>query len=196
MMRGSRRQKKFRISSPLPSSDGAPIKVSDLISLPSPSWNLNLLAQFTCQEDLYLILSIPLSSSMDIDELVWVFSWNGEYSVCSGYAEMKKEVLGNLPSSSSNASLPSFVWKKLWSLHCSPKVKMFWCRTCQNALASGENIKIRLKSFSSACPICFKELESVEHILFRCSWTREVWGRCHAQDRIPSDSVVHFGLVC
>ncbi|XP_028065564.1 uncharacterized protein LOC114268572 [Camellia sinensis] len=53
-----------------------------------------------------------------------------------------------------------------------------WWRVCKNGLATKENLFKRNCAESGYCPICNKQLESVEHLLFECDWVRPVWFRC------------------
>lgn len=80
-----------------------------------------------------------------------------------------------LKGSSSFQASPS-VWNLLWSLKVPPKLKFFLGgdRVCSNALASKENIWLRKCGSSPLCPRCLLEVETVEHILFRCPFS-QVW---------------------
>lgn len=49
---------------------------------------------------------------------------------------------------------------------------------CCNKLATKENLFRRRCASSQACPICSGALESIEHLLFHCAWTRAVWFGC------------------
>ncbi|KAI8539114.1 hypothetical protein RHMOL_Rhmol09G0155900 [Rhododendron molle] len=59
------------------------------------------------------------------------------------------------------------------------KIKSFWWRACKNSLATCENLFRRNCAHSSVCSICESEIESVEHMLFRCSWAKAIWFACN-----------------
>lgn len=57
-------------------------------------------------------------------------------------------------------------------------IKSFWWRVCKNSLATKENLSKSKCSPSSSCPVCDSQLETVEHLLFFCSWAIAVWFGC------------------
>ncbi|GJW53105.1 reverse transcriptase [Tanacetum coccineum] len=48
-------------------------------------------------------------------------------------------------------------------------------KACSNAFATQENLSRRGVNCSSICPICFAEIETVEHMFFECHWTKAAW---------------------
>lgn len=59
------------------------------------------------------------------------------------------------------------------------KIKNFWWRACKNSLATKENLFKRKCAPTNLCPICDLEVETVEHMLFLCSWSKAVWFGCN-----------------
>ncbi|PRQ29312.1 hypothetical protein RchiOBHm_Chr5g0012551 [Rosa chinensis] len=59
-------------------------KVSWLMSLDG-NWNLELLCNCFTENEVALILSIPIPNYHIKDKLIWHFSRNGVYTVKSGY---------------------------------------------------------------------------------------------------------------
>lgn len=92
------------------------------------------------------------------------------------------------PSSSRN--IPQKVWTKLWSIPTIPKVRNFIWRIVRHWMASKENLYRKKCAQSPLCPICEKETESIEHILFRCPWTETVWFGCGLTYWINEQSTV------
>ncbi|CAK9184215.1 unnamed protein product, partial [Ilex paraguariensis] len=60
------------------------------------------------------------------------------------------------------------VWKLIWKLKITPKVRHFWWRACSNALAT-----YRCKCATS--PTCKRGTETVELMFLGCRWTHSVW---------------------
>lgn len=78
---------------------------------------------------------------------------------------------------SSSFSLSSAVSNVLWGMEVIPKIKSFWWKKCVNALVTKENLCLRNCGWSPLCPRCKVEVESIEHVLFRCSLAINVWFR-------------------
>lgn len=52
------------------------------------------------------------------------------------------------------------------------KIKHLWWKACCNAVPIRENLFAR-RCYPS--PFCKKELESIEHIIFKCWWVHQIW---------------------
>ena len=167
------------VSSPNPQGNNI-VSVNELIDDNNDyrSWKIELISSLFNREEARCISRIPLSLFPMDDLLIWKFTHNGIYSVKSGYLELKKDsinALAKAPSSSSSTSAK--FWRKIWHLDCPAKVRIFWWKVCRNALATGENLFSRHCKSSPLCTICFREVESVEHVLFRCEWVMNCWSR-------------------
>lgn len=128
------------------------------------------------KEEADQILSIPISQHGKVDYSIWHPNTNGVYSVKSGYHLALAEHNAKLPpKASSSFEPPKSLWKFIWTLKIPPKLKHFWWRVCCNFLATKENLCKRKCSPSPLCSTCCKETESIEHLLFRCDWTKAVW---------------------
>ncbi|XP_058211569.1 uncharacterized protein LOC131323741 [Rhododendron vialii] len=57
-------------------------------------------------------------------------------------------------------------------------------------MASKENLYMKKCAHSPLCPICENEIESIEHILFKCPWTKAVWFGCGLTFWINEQSTV------
>ncbi|KAF7821130.1 reverse transcriptase [Senna tora] len=138
----------------------------------------------------------PLGLKDDVeDKRVWGWSRNGVYSVKTGYVFSKVQfalVLDEGPSCSSLT--PKEVWKWVWSLGISPKVKVFLWRACGSALPTREALFSRKCSSSPLCQICGLMPETIEHCLLWCSWAREVWENAPFSLAIDNFVVKRFDL--
>lgn len=64
-------------------------KVVDLISVDDRSWNIHLLHQLFNDEEIDVILKIPIAPQGCLDRLVWHHDRKGVYSVTSEYKVQK-----------------------------------------------------------------------------------------------------------
>lgn len=166
-----------------------PTKVCELFCEGGRRWDGTILNSLFNPHLCSLICSTPISWTGCADKLIWSHSSSGVYSVNSGYllaSCLTKDHGGSLPSSSYN--LPPTIWKLIWRLKVPPRVKHFLWRALRNALATKENLFSRKCARNPLCDYCGTEVESIEHIFFRCEWTNEVWGNCGIifPDRIRS----------
>ena len=87
-------------------------KVDELIDHDTHWWNQTLLQRIFLKEDVDLILSIPVSTSMQEDVCIWGGTPNGLFSVRSAYYLHKAMEKRGMAGSSSNMGT-STVWKEI-----------------------------------------------------------------------------------
>ncbi|GJT66702.1 reverse transcriptase [Tanacetum coccineum] len=147
--------------------------VSDFIT--NCEWDLSKLQFCVHLEEVKFISQIPISST-SLDKIVWHYEPNGNYTIKSGYyqAILQREV-NSKPEASLSSTPNKSLWKQVWNLKTLPKIRMFWWKACSNALATYENLSRRGCYCLPICPICYTKIETVEHVLFECSWTKVVW---------------------
>lgn len=73
-----------------------------------------------------------------------------------------------LSKASSSFSPSGVMWSKLREVPTAPKVRHFMWKVVRNWVACKANLFRRKCASSPLCPICNKEEETIEHILFRC----------------------------
>lgn len=102
----------------------------------------------------------------ELDKLVWPFTAVGQYSMKSGYKELRK-FYGNESSlqPSSSHLIDRSTWKAIWSLQVPNKVKIFLWKLCHNAIPSRFNPWKRKCVSNPICCLCGIEDETL-HILF------------------------------
>ena len=116
-----------------------------------------------------MIKAIPLSSSSQVDTLIWPFNPSGQYSVKSGYKFLQE------CAENSHASVQeSAFWKKVWGLEVPSKVKNFVWRACREALPTRKNLQRRKIVPDGLCDLC-KAGEECSHALFFCSDVQVIW---------------------
>ncbi|KAL4336242.1 hypothetical protein GQ457_07G016650 [Hibiscus cannabinus] len=122
-------------------------KVADLILADSNSWNTNLLQSLFEPALVKKICCIPLAKSKPPDMVIWRHDNTGVYSpksVCGGI---------NVPAK------------------C--KKKNFW-RLLNNFIPNFANLMQRRLQVRNCCPMCEEGVDSTEHFIISCSWTRQV----------------------
>ena len=109
------------------------------------------------------------------DKFIWPHTKDGEYSVKTGYhmAFSSSQAPTNFPSIST--VLSSSFWNQFWNIKTVQKIKLFLWRICHNAVPVKENLLKRRIASSSVCSICNSDIETVEHALLLCPWTKPVW---------------------
>ncbi|GKC58092.1 protein SCAI [Tanacetum coccineum] len=140
-------------------------------------------------------MKIPISQSGSPNKLVWHFESKGQYTVKSGYKQAllwrKNGYLGVQPSSNQ----PSKFWTKLWNIPTQPKVKLFLWKAISNSVATMDNLFNRNCSSSPTCPICQSCVETIEHLLFECAWTRPIWfGSSLSLRSMPSGTNIYLRI--
>lgn len=99
----------------------------------------------------------------------------GEYSVKSGYHEIRKNRMGLNSAASTSGVIDSSFWKDVWGARVPQKINIFIWKVYHNILPLRENLWKKKVVQSKICPICHKEDETIEHALLLCNWTRPVW---------------------
>ncbi|XP_035539661.1 uncharacterized protein LOC118344031 [Juglans regia] len=102
---------------------------------------------------------------------------NREEEMRSAYhMENDREVAAQGQASTSN-SLKE-VWNRIWQIQATPGDKTFLWRACQEALPTQYNLYKKRVVSDPICPICNREEESVQHVLWSCEAAKGVWSQC------------------
>ncbi|CAL5392099.1 unnamed protein product [Camellia sinensis] len=151
--------------------------VAEVIDPNRKIWKRELLKEWLSPEDLEAVLAIPIAAVNRDDLLIWHHNPSGACFVTSGYA-LAKQICHNSNGSnkpSRSLTLGTDFWNSIWALDIPPKIRHFWWRVCHNLSATKLGLFRRKCASSGECPICRKDDESVEHLLFDCPWTKAVW---------------------
>ncbi|CAN6873757.1 unnamed protein product, partial [Brassica oleracea] len=150
------------------------LRVCDLIDPLSHDWNPPLLHQLLSPRDIPLIQSLRLPRSHRPDNYNWAFTKFGAYSVQSGYTlamEMDTNRAPPLVSEPSTTSLKA----KVWSIKTSRKIKHFIRNSLSDCVPICGRLSDRHCSSERNCPRCGADHESVNHLLFECPPSVQVW---------------------
>lgn len=149
------------------------------------------------------IVTIPLSRVSREDCLCWFYSGNGVFSIRSAYN------LGVTLNSydSTGPLVGSVIWKRLWNLGVSSKIKIFMWRACHSILSTLVAIKVRKLVSSTLCPSCKSGHETNFHAFLGRPLVLKFWklssfyDLCFGTDGFDIDSIFcwvasHFVWFC
>lgn len=101
------------------------------------------------------------------DHITW--SWNdsvGEITTQLAYAAIAQD----------HYPLAGRWWfSRLWKWKEPLKILCFTWLALSNRLVTGDNYYHRGGMGPTACPLCYQALETVEHLLLNCNFTRQLW---------------------
>ena len=165
------------VSSRSPSSERA--MVSSLIDIDRRSWDVAKVNNTFLPFEAQVILGIPISPRLLEDFLIWGWTPNGRFSIKSAYRVAQRCVQQSKCQAergeSSDGSRLKALWKLIWNLDCSNKVRHFMWRASKNILPTKWRLKARGIGEGVSCDVC-GENERSSHVLCGCKTTKEVWG--------------------
>lgn len=150
-------------------------KVKDIIDPINKCWNIRLIRENFQPAQAIQILQTPIAWNCGQDSIWWPKSKSRDFTVKSGYYQMKKAGQSYNTTPSSSSIIAESIWKEIWGLPIPQKIKFFLWKCCHNVLPVKENLRKKRLTASAVCPLCEMEDESVEHALLFCDWTRAVW---------------------
>ena len=169
--------------------------VSDLIDNDTKWWNLPMLKNNFSEEEVNLILSMPISVTNRGDKQIWRGTKNGLFSVKSAYF-IQKELDRKEEAESSSGTGTSKVWKEIWKLRLPNVGKNFLWRACHEILPTRVNLHKKKIVEDALCPLCGREEETVMHVLWLCPAAVDVWSLgCKIFQKWPSDGKDFIQLV-
>ncbi|CAN0838500.1 Uncharacterized mitochondrial protein AtMg00310 [Linum grandiflorum] len=170
---------------PLPMTHLIPPVVSGFIR--NGDWDRSLLDKVFHPASAKLICSIPLPSIPIPDAWVWHYARNGLYSVPSGY-----RLAQNVTFPTKSVIGPSLVdpsmWGKIWATNLQPKLKFLLWKIFYNILPVRESLARRsVTTFSTACPVCGDEVESIYYLLVKCPLVLKLAHVCECESLLTDD---------
>uniref|UniRef100_A0A2N9HKV4 CCHC-type domain-containing protein n=1 Tax=Fagus sylvatica TaxID=28930 RepID=A0A2N9HKV4_FAGSY len=155
-----------KLISPCP-SPLTDLTVEKLIDPNTHSWALGNYEPYLLPFEVAEISRIPLSLCGARDALVWPASSDGLFSVRSAYRLLLNQEVSLTPSSSSNDFMRR-LWKSIWSLPVTPKVRNFLWRACGESLSTSLNLWKRKVIVAPICDQCQGSPEDALHALWSC----------------------------
>jgi hypothetical protein len=150
-------------------------KVSELIDPYTGQWDL--LHNNFHQIDVNRIIQIPLVIDGFDDFLAWHGTRTGRFSVRSAYHTEWRHAFNGVTCRSLIAGTPlnNIIWKILWKLDVSAKVKIYCWRILHGVLPLKAILFRRHIGDNGLCPVCNTADEDVLHMIFKCSEAENIW---------------------
>ncbi|XP_010490159.1 PREDICTED: uncharacterized protein LOC104767890 [Camelina sativa] len=160
------------------------MKVKDIMEDSRRAWRQDLLDTLFTMEDRNSIGNLRLNGHNRSDSYTWDYARTGQYSVKSGYWVLTQVINTQKgPQAVTQPSLNPLI-SQVWRTKASPKVQHFLWRCLSNCLSVAKNLSHRHLSRDNSCVRCPHEAESTNHLLFQCTYARQVW----ALSPIPAPS--------
>ncbi|KAG7589022.1 Zinc knuckle CX2CX4HX4C [Arabidopsis suecica] len=150
------------------------LRVCDLIDSRTRDWDQSTLEDLFFPEDILRVKKIkPVVSQSDF--WVWKHNKSGDFSVKSAYWLASQE-LDSQVAFEANA-LPSVngLKEEVWQVQTDPKIKVFLWKMLCGAIPVVHALNRRGMSLDDTCQICGVEQETSFHVLFSCTYARQVW---------------------
>ncbi|KAL6191896.1 hypothetical protein ACLB2K_038285 [Fragaria x ananassa] len=145
-------------------------QVSEFITV-DKKWDIPSLEEHFEEEDLNMIVSIPLRHRNSQDKLIWHFESRGRFSTNSAYQLARQ--LSQVTPWASNQTVSTSFWKKLWHLGVAGKIKVHIWRVCSSILPTVDMLRIKKVMIGGGCFFCNEDTESIEHVSRDCCFIRD-----------------------
>lgn len=108
------------------------------------------------------------------DKIVLAENKNGRFSVRSAYKVVQEDSLdGEMVVCPSSSALRK-VWRCLWGMNMSNKIKQFVWKACTNILATKENLRRRNITDNGVCEYCGTHTETVSNLFWFYDHAKEI----------------------
>lgn len=150
----------------------AEAKVVSLMKMEEPAeWDTDILDDLFDPRDKERILKTPISPNYE-DDWYWKLDMKGEYTVKSAYRSLTSSL-------TQNRAAEEKYWTTLWNLKIPEKVKIHWWRIIRGIIPVREILRKRGMDIESACPLCDRHPESINHLFLECARTQDIWRSCN-----------------
>ena len=149
--------------------------VSALIYPETTTWKSDIIYEVFLPFDVEAIFSIPLSSSLPADRLIWTYTPLGRFTMSSAYRVARQAQCDTHQGESSTSQLVVSFWRCIWKLPLPNKIKAFAWRACRNILPTKANLFSQKITQDDVCDECGIAMESMAHVLWHCAKAKEVW---------------------
>ena len=132
-----------------------------------------MVCQFLSPNDALAIMSIPLSSQLPRDRLVWAYIPKGNFTIPNTYKVTLSLATTSIGEASSNQNRKNFQ-KTIWGLNVPNKIKSFAWQASKNIQPTKSNLCRRKVLDNPTCEACDEEAESSGHCLWSYPKAHEI----------------------
>lgn len=135
------------------------------------------------ERDRDLVRQIPLSRRRRDDSWFWSLDDKGQFTVRGCYRKLRGEA----------ACPDADFWRRLWNLKLPGKATNLIWRACRNCLPTTQALVMKRVNVPITCSWCQGCEEDVIHVLFQCSFAREVWASAGVSNLVtvwPNETVL------
>ncbi|XP_010418521.1 PREDICTED: uncharacterized protein LOC104704085 [Camelina sativa] len=146
--------------------------LNDLWQNGGRQWDEAKIRQQLSLEDATHARQIYIPQHQCLDKLIWHYTKDCTYTVKYGYWLSQ-----HLPDDDHIDPPPGnpLLKNKLWKTSLPPKLKHFYWRVLSSALGTGKELNRRGIPIDATCQRCCQEVESINHLLFQCSYASTIW---------------------
>lgn len=151
------------------------LKLHDLVDPSSGTWDRPTLEDQFFPRDISLILALNSIPNLS-DYWVWKYTRLGEYNVKSENWLANQDKFKQLVHQ--EAALPSIngLKQEIWNSQAPNKIQIiFLWRSISGAIPVIDKILTKRVKVDTRCQVCGLKDESINHVLFFCSATRQIW---------------------
>ena len=153
----------------------ADTRVQELINKDTAEWKSSVIDALFVPHEADIIKSIPISSKLPNDKLIWTETRNGLFTVRSAYHLARTRSVSNSRGTSSDNSTLKCFWKKIWSIPVPHKIQHFSWRACRDALPTKSNLLRRKVIQEDICESYREAPKTMGHVLRSCLKAKEIW---------------------
>lgn len=150
------------------------LNVSELIDRRLGDWNQTTLEDLFVPGDILLIKRIRPAVLQD-DFYIWKFNKSGDFSVKSAYWLASQDVQSQARMEADALPSTNDLKSQVWDLQTDPKIKVFLWKVLCGAMPVAVALNGRGMKVDDRCQNCGMDGESLLHVLFTCSLSRQVW---------------------
>lgn len=144
-------------------------KVCEFFLEGKKEWDVQKIRRNFNVEDTEAIIYTRIPQSATIDRLAWCHSYNGQYTVKSGYQQWQKTNMDDGGIQDSRG------WSRIWRLQIPHKMRIFLWRMCRNNIPIRNLLRGKGIGVPIGCAMCVGEVEHLLHLFYDCRYAQECW---------------------
>nr|XP_023916886.1 uncharacterized protein LOC112028429 [Quercus suber] len=146
-----------------------------MINATTAEWKVTVIDSLFLPHEAEVIKSIPISSHLPPNKLIWTETRNGLFLVRSAYKLAVNQFCSVNRGSSLDTSNQRRFWRKVWCMQVPHKIHHFVWRACRDVLPTKQNLLKRKIIQEEVYERCKEAPETVGHVLWEGRRAREAW---------------------